>query len=316
MKKIPFEYRITSVYIFIGALWILFSDKLALSLVNDARQIEIISISKGWFYVLITGILLFILVRKEIKRRNIIYNDLLKAKRKAEESDNLKSAFLSNISHFIRTPMNGILGFVDLIKNKNLTPEKNEQFLNIINDRSQSLLNTINSIISISQIHAGQYDIVKTKFSLNTVLNKIAISIEPEINNKKLPVVVKTTFAIAGDNDMVLSDKEIITQIITNLVKNSVNFTSEGEIEISYKLSGNNYFIYVRDTGCGISTEKQRTILTDFMFGQDHNFVVGEGAGISLHLSARLAKLIGGELLLKSTSDKGTVFCLRLPTAV
>ena len=123
-NKIPFEYRITVLYILIGALWILFSDRLVLSLTRDPQEINFLSIYKGWLYVLVTGILLFLLIKKESRKRNNLYNELFLANQKALESDRLKSAFLSNLSHYVRTPMNSILGFADLLQSRNLDDEK------------------------------------------------------------------------------------------------------------------------------------------------------------------------------------------------
>src|SRR5512142_2167283 len=98
-NKIPFELRITLIYVVLGASWILFSDKLLYAITQDPHQINIFSILKGWFYVLITGLLLFFLIKKEIKKRNKLYNDLLAANEKAKESEKLRTAFLSNLSH-------------------------------------------------------------------------------------------------------------------------------------------------------------------------------------------------------------------------
>ncbi|NJK98498.1 MAG: hypothetical protein HC905_29480 [Bacteroidales bacterium] len=125
--KLPSDFKIPLIYVVLGALWILYSDKAMRILITDADLIKKVEVFKGWFYVFVTGILLFLLIRKELSKRNQILRELEKAKLKAEESDKLKSAFLSNMSHYLRTPLNSILGFVDLLKNRNLDDEKREK---------------------------------------------------------------------------------------------------------------------------------------------------------------------------------------------
>jgi signal transduction histidine kinase len=316
MKKIPFEYKITITYIILGAFWILFSDELVMYISREPETIQIISIAKGWFYVLVTGILLFYLVKKEIRRRNDIFNELLETKKKAIESDNLKSAFLANLSHYVRTPMNSILGFIDLLKSKNTSPEKYEGFLKIINDRSHSLLQTLNSIVEISKIQQGQYNIKKTPFKLNELLNDIKLSAEMELKQKNKPVIIKSSFCQPSGSDHLNSDREIVTQIVLNLVSNAINFTEQGEIEMSYSFTDDNCIISIKDSGNGVPVEKQSILFDEFMYHSSDTISKGEGAGIGLHLSARLAGLIKGKLWLESTGTTGSVFCLKLPLKI
>jgi signal transduction histidine kinase len=312
MKKIPFEYRITITYIVLGALWILFSDKLVTGIFNDVHTIQTISISKGWLFILVTGLMLYLLIKKEIRNRTIIYNELLEAKKKADEADSLKSAFLSNLSHYIRTPMNSILGFVDLIKNKNTSAEKHDHFLKIINNRSDNLLQTLNSIIEIAKIQEGLYFVVKSTFSINEVINSIVLSAEQELSVKYKSVTIKTNFESESANDLIISDKEIVKQIITNLTNNAVNFIEEGSIEIGYLLTNDSIKIHVSDTGPGIPPEKKNIILEQFMHNASYTYTVGEGPGLGLYLSSQLAKLINGKLWLEASSNKGSTFCLEI----
>lgn len=313
MKKIPFEYKITITYIILGALWILFSDELVISFVKDPGSIQILSTAKGWFYVLITGILLFYLIKREIRRRNDIFNELLEAKKKAVESDNLKSAFLANLSHYIRNPMNSILGFVDILKSKNVSPEKHQQFLKVINDQSHHLLQILHSIVEISKIQQEQYPINKTHFKLNELLNDIILSAEMELKQKGKPVIIKSTFGQPSGNDNLISDRDIVMQIILNLVSNAINYTEKGEIEISYSFADSNYILSIKDSGTGVPQEKQSVLFSEFMYHSPETINKGEGVGLGLYLSARLAGLIKGKLWLETTGNTGSVFCLSLP---
>jgi len=311
-NKIPFQYRITTLYVIIGASWILFSDRLVFSLTKDPQQINILSIYKGWFYVLITGILLFIMVKKEIKKRNNLYDELLKASEKALESDQLKSAFLSNLSHYIRTPMNSILGFAELVQNRNLDTEKRNRFLNLINERSQQLLQTINNIMEISKIQEGQTMIEKKTFSIKHLLNKLIIQYKQEIENNDHPVSIYQTITIDSDNDFINSDYSKILHILSNLISNAIKYTEYGEIEIGCDMNNNGYTFFVRDTGTGISQEKKNTLFQNFMQGHPDIQDIKEGSGLGLFSSSQLAFLLGGKLWLDYSSDKGTRFCLSI----
>lgn len=312
MKKLPFEYKITLIYVLLGALWILFSDQLVISFTSDTEKIQLLSTIKGWFYVIITGILLFYFVKKEIKRRNIIYNELLIAKKKADESDNLKSAFLANLSHYIRTPMNSILGFIDLLRNKNLSFDKHQRFIRIIDERSRHLLQTLESMVEISKIQQGQYLIHNKAFKIVEILLNHSANAETEIMGKNKSIAVINKFEV-NDNFELQSDPAIVSQIISNLISNAINFTEKGKIEIGCLLKDNYCIIQITDTGTGIPHDKQKILFNEFMYHSSETINKGEGVGLGLHLSAKLAELIRGKLWLENTTDKGSVFCLSIP---
>jgi signal transduction histidine kinase len=313
IKRIPFEYRITIIYIILGAIWILFSDQLVVRITSNPQQILMLSTYKGWFYVLVTGILLFFLVKKEINRRTIIYNQLLEVKKRAVESDNLKTAFLSNLSHYIRSPMNSILGFVELLEDKDLSPLKHQLFLSYVNERSHHLLQTLNSIVEISKIQEGLAEVENKKFLLNSLINNAVVSANLDLNQKKKTVTIKTAFGFDEGNDEIFSDRTKIFQILVNLLSNAINFTEQGEIEIGYSHKEDNLEFYVKDTGRGVPLEKQASLFAGFMYNSTSNYTLGEGVGLGLHLSSGLAKLLGGKLWLKETSCNGSIFCLSIP---
>ena len=312
-NKLPFEFKITLIYMIIGASWILFSDKLLYSITNDLHQINTISIYKGWFYVLITGILLYILIKREIKKRNDLYNELLASNEKASESERLKSAFLSNLSHYIRTPMNSILGFADLIQNRNLDEEKRNKFLTLINEKSHHLLQTINNIIEISKIQEGQVGIDRRQFSIHSMFHRLILNYEQDIIKKDNGVLLYKNISLTNDEDVMISDYEKLSNIISNLLSNAVNFTEHGEIELGVKVNDNQYIFYVRDTGIGISIEKQKNIFANFLQGQSDIQNISEGSGLGLYLSSSLVRLLGGKLWVESSNEGGSLFCFSIP---
>ena len=313
MKKLPFEYRLTFIYIIIGALWILFSDKLVVGFTKDAERIRMISTYKGWFYVLVTGIILFYLIKKEIHRRKLLYQELLETKKEIVNSERLKTAFLSNLSHYIRSPMNSILGFVELLQNRETSPENQQMFITYINERSQHLLHTLNSIVEISKIQEGLSEVRNEWFSTLELMRSLEVTANLDLTakNKPLSLILKIE---NGEHDKdIYSDRMKIFNILLNLVSNAINFTDHGEIEIVYLSNKNAHIFKVKDAGKGISSDKQQSLFTKFMYTSSDIHTSGESAGLGLYLSAKWAKLLEGELWLEETNTKGSTFALRVP---
>jgi len=314
MKKIlSFEYRITILYITIGALWILFSDELMVSLTSDPQQIRLLSTYKGWFYVLITGLLFFSLIRKETKRRNAIQLQLVEANRKAIEADRLKTAFLSNLSHYIRSPMNSILGFVELLKINDETDENRELFYSYINERSHHLLQTLSSIIEVSKLQQGQVEVSFKRFSLNKLIGSIIENARLDIDRLEKSIVVSCSCGLADGKDIICSDQEKVRQIVALLIDNAINFTPSGEVMIGYRLEESMVEIQVKDSGKGISTQKQQYLFNEFMANTAVMFNESEGAGLGLYLATGFAKLINGHVWLEHTDERGSIFGFRFP---
>ena len=149
--------KITMLYLALGFLWILFSDQFIYLTVKSADSITILQTYKGWFFVVITSVLLFYLIRKEIHKKEEVEKRLKQAKSKAEEADLLKSAFISNMSHEIRTPLNGILGFCELILDDSFTTEEKKVFVKNLTKNGSDLLKLINDIMDISKIQENQF---------------------------------------------------------------------------------------------------------------------------------------------------------------
>ncbi|MDP4210419.1 MAG: HAMP domain-containing sensor histidine kinase [Bacteroidota bacterium] len=311
--KIPFVYRIPLIYIFLGAMWILFSDRLMVKIWQDAHMRNLVSIYKGWFFVLVTGGLLYLLIKKEIGKRNELYNNLLLANKKAMEADRLKTAFLSNLSHYIRTPMNSILGFVDLLRSRNMDEEKRMQFLQIVDDRSHLLLHTINNIVEISKLQEGQMTVNNHRFLLSELMRGVFFSFEQDSVKLEKNINFYFTIPPADAENWLVADYGKIQDILTNLVSNALNFTEAGEVELGYTIEDSAVIFYVRDTGKGISSEKREKLFTSYFEGDPEHFDKSEGSGVGLYLSARLAILLGGRLWLEYTGNSGSKFCLRVP---
>ncbi len=312
-RKIPFYIRITLIYIVLGAMWILFSDRFVLGLTQDPYLIHTISLYKGWFFVLMSGLILFYLVRREMHRRTIVLRELEKAKKRAEESEKLKSAFLSNLSHYLRTPMNSILGFTELISEHDIDEEKQQRFKLYIRERCDHLLKTINSIVEISQLQEGIIKIENENFSLNRMIDAAADLLNVEIEKREKPVQVLVSKFLPDGNDLVKNDKDKVFQILSCLIENAATFTQKGSVELAYYLLRDSVVFKLKDTGIGIDPQFQKMLFKSFLFNSSLTRDVDEGATLSLYISSELAKKIGGRLWLEKSNSKGSTFCLSIP---
>lgn len=292
----------------IGLLWIIFSDKALHILVSDKDLIHKIEVYKGWFFVITTGILLYLLIKAELKRRNKILKELQKSKFKAEESDKLKTAFLSNLSHYLRTPMNSILGFVDLLQNRNLDEVKQQKFLILINEQSNHLLSFINNIIEISKLQGGQSEINIKEFSLNELLRKLQVRYQTEIEYLKKGELLQLKGMYNPDDIILRTDPGKLEYIFTNLLNNAIKFTKQGTINFGYKNIQQKLTFFVSDTGCGIIPEKQELIINTFMHSDPDLNKENIGTGLGLAITSGLVKVLLGKLWIEKSDESGTEF--------
>lgn len=295
----------------LGALWILYSDMALHKFVTDENLVKKIEVYKGWFFVAVTGILLYLLIRADLYKRNKILQELQKSKAKAEESDRLKSAFLGNISHYLRTPMNSILGFVDLLQNRNLDESKKQKFLTVVNEQSNHLLQFINNILEISKLQNGQTEVKTKEFSINELFRKLQIRYQTEIECLQKPVKLKGAYQ--PQDVLFYNDYEKLEYILTNLLSNSVKFTKEGEINFGYAIKNGEAEIYVSDTGTGISPDKQELILSTFMLADPNLNQENVGMGLGLAITKGMVKVLNGKLWLERSDNNGTEFRFRIP---
>ncbi len=239
---------------------------------------------------------------------------LIEEKEKAEESDNLKTAFLQNISHEIRTPLNGILGFSSLLEDENNTKEDIIEYTSIIKKSGNRLLEIVNNILDISRIETGQLKISNSTFSINSTILDLISFFDAEAQSKGIQL--KYNFPLTEDLSLISTDYHKFFQILTNLVKNAIKFTTEGSINVGYELQGSNYLFYVNDTGSGIPKEIGNKIFERFVQA-DHSLTRGyEGAGLGLAISKGLVELLGGNIWYESAVGIGTTFNFTLPSNI
>ena len=250
-------------------------------------------------------------LQASIKRIRSINIELEKARKKAEESDRLKSAFLANMSHEIRTPMNGILGFTNMLKDPKLTGEEHEMHIRIIEQSGHRLLNIINDLIDISKIESGQMEVSMTESKINEQIEYIYSFFEHEAENKGLKISFNN--ALPAEESIINTDREKIYAILTNLVKNAIKYTHEGTIEFGYKKKGDFLEFYVIDSGIGIARDKQQLIFDRFVRADLSLSSQYEGAGLGLSITKAYVEMLGGKIWVKSEEHKGAKFYFTIP---
>ena len=241
--------------------------------------------------------------------------ELKKAKERAEESDRLKTAFLANMSHEIRTPMNGIMGFSQILKDQEHPREKQRKFLDIIHSRTKHLLQIINDIVDVSKIEANQLSLNPQHFYLNDMLQELYNNYLDELRNtQKKQLQLNVSIGLNRDRSYIKSDENRIRQIMHNLLSNAIKFTPEGEIEFGYEHRSDNMLLfYVKDSGIGISPDKQELIFERFRQANDSEQKNNDGTGLGLTISQSLVKLLGGNMWVESQKGAGSVFYFTLP---
>ena len=248
---------------------------------------------------------------------------------KAKESDRLKSAFLSTMSHELRTPLNAIIGFSEIIDEDSQVDEILD-FCKTINNSGTHLLGLVEDIFDISLLESGEVKIQKREFMINEFLEHIQNTIETK-QKKEDKQDIEIRFKYLNKDLQIYSDKSKLKQILINLLKNALKFTTKGYIEFGYskEVINNEPIIkfYVKDTGIGINKDKQDIIFDIFRQGDDSQTRKYEGAGIGLSVAYQLTELLGGKMWVESDPDtpdihedqdqdregKGTTFHFTLP---
>lgn len=238
-------------------------------------------------------------------------DELVEALKKAEESDKLKTAFLQNMSHEIRTPMNGILGFTALLKEPGLNADEQKEYLQIIEKSGERMLNTINDLMDISKVEAGQMDVVISEIKINEQIDNLQSFFQSEAEKKGLKLYCEK--GLPATEAILFSDKEKLFAVFTNLIKNAIKYTEKGSITFGYIKKEQSIEFFVKDTGIGISREKLESVFDRFV--QVHQDLTSkyEGTGLGLSITKAYVELLGGKIGAKSELGKGSTFFFEIP---
>lgn len=242
--------------------------------------------------------------------------ELKKAKIAAEKANQLKSAFLANLSHEVRTPLNGILGFSQFLRQLIEPGTKGHTYIDFIIQNGKQLLYLISDIIDISKIDSGQLIISKKKFLLNEPLRQLKVTIHELLAAKdKGNIELTINLALSDGDSMVYSDDHRIKQILYYLLVNAVKFTHQGTIDFGYTIKADKIRFYVKDTGIGIARDKMGIIFDRFTQADSSTTRQYEGTGIGLSIAKGLVELLGGEIGVNSEVSKGSEFFFTLPVS-
>jgi PAS domain S-box-containing protein len=237
--------------------------------------------------------------------------ELIAAKEKAEESDRLKSAFLANMSHEIRTPMNGILGFADLLKEPGLTGDEQQQYIEIIEKSGARMLNIINGIVDISKIEAGLMKCDMKESNINEQIEYVYTFFRPQVKAKGMQLILSN--ALPAGQEKIITDREKLYAILTNLIKNAIKYSKEGAIEYGCNKKGSLLEFFIRDTGIGIPKDRQHAIFDRFVQADIEDKEAREGVGLGLAISKAYVEMLGGKIWVESEEGKGSTFYFTLP---
>lgn len=306
--------RVALVYFVFSLLYIMLSDKILLSIISDPYTLTIFQTYKGITFILLTSLILFFVINREIFKQKKYEQELRVAKEKAEKSDNLKTSFLNNMSHEIRTPLNCLMGFSELLVDKDITYEEKEHYLNIIKNNGDQLLRIINDILDISKIEVGIVDVEMVQFSLKDILNETKFFINDLLERKGKSSDIKLEINIEDEVDKVFWDKNRFNQILQNLITNAIKFTEKGKLIVScFKNSDNFVEIHVKDTGIGIVEDKLEQIFEPFMQEETTIKRTYGGTGLGLPICKALVEILGGKIGVESTKGEGSDFFFTIP---
>ncbi len=244
--------------------------------------------------------------------------ELVNARDAALTASRHKSAFLANVTHELRTPIQAIIGYIDLVKEELELDGQYEYSadLNKVQLSSERLLNLINGILDLSKVEAGKMDAKVSVVEVKPIIKHAVDSITPLLD-------MHQNLLVGPQNDTELfieTDKSMVQQIVINLLSNACKFTRQGTISIDYYSDKTDFYVTLQDTGCGISAEQINDIFDEFRqvnrvkrVQEPVSAKKFDGTGLGLAISQKFAHLLGGEITVKSQVGEGSQFTLRLP---
>jgi CheY-like chemotaxis protein len=210
--------------------------------------------------------------------------------------------------------MNGILGFMSLLQEPDLTGELRDEYIEIVNASGQRLLNTINDIIDISKIESGQISINKEIADITALLKRLYLFFKPETDAKGLDLILKAN--INNVNSAFLIDIHKTESVLTNLLKNAIKFTFEGSITVECNLLDNKLNFIITDTGKGIPADRIKSIFDRFVQADVSHSREFEGSGLGLAISKAFVEMMGGDIHVESESGVGSKFWFTVPVEI
>ncbi|WP_052356886.1 PAS domain-containing sensor histidine kinase [[Clostridium] dakarense] len=253
--------------------------------------------------------------------KDITGDKKIEAKRRIQEKEieieNLRNEFFANISHEFKTPLNIILGTIQLLIKYNendmiyeIGEDKLNYYMNTMKQNSYRLLRLVDNLIDITQIDTGYYDVNLENQDIVYIVEEVVTSVASYVEGKGISIIFDTN----KEEKFICCDSDKIEKIILNLISNAIKYTHEdGKIEINIDVAEDNVYIYVKDNGIGISKEKISAIFERFVQIDKSLTRKQEGSGIGLSIVKELVEIQGGTIGVRSEEGKGTEFVITLP---
>ncbi len=262
-----------------------------------------------------SGVRGVVAVTRDITERKAHERALIEARDLAEDGSRAKSRFLANMSHELRTPLNAIIGFSEVMTHEMFGPvgaPRYLEYVRLINESGSHLLELINSILDMSKIEAGRFELSRETFDLDDVAAQALRFVK--LHAERQGVILEQAIDPAAKH--IFADKRAVAQILINLLSNGVKFTpNKGIVRVTAMASGHGIEIAVTDTGTGISEEDLKRVGQPFERAGSAHTRAKEGTGLGLALVRSLAKLHGGSTTIESVLGEGTTVRVRLPKA-
>ncbi|WP_077399364.1 sensor histidine kinase [Cellulophaga omnivescoria] len=237
----------------------------------------------------------------------IKHNKAVLARQKAESSDKLKSAFLANISHEIGTPMYGILGSTDFLKELHKKDKESQEYLQLIEDNGNKLLAIIEDIVNISKIESGLVTLNNSTFNINNLINSVFTAANSIAKTKGIQI--KNNNLISNNEALVHTDKEKLTTVLKHLLNNAIKYTEQGTITLRcYYKNFDTIEFSIKDTGIGIPKDKLSAIFKAFYQVDTSQKNALHGAGIGLAIAKAYTEMLGGKITLENNQENGATF--------
>lgn len=247
---------------------------------------------------------------RDISKIQSLKTEIAELYRRADESERLKNAFLTNISHEFRTPIHNILGFIDVLTTEDLGREDRALYSGIVKNNCNQLLKLLNDIVDISKIEAGVVELSQQEFEVNSMMLDM-LALYHDVAIKK---GLSLEFSQERDGMFFIKADELkLRQVLVNMLDNAFKYTSTGSISLGYKTHGLFIIFHVADTGIGISNDKSDVIFERFRqvdASYSRNY---DGAGLGLAISKAFVELHGGRIWFDSEERKGTTFYCSVP---
>jgi len=251
-------------------------------------------------------------ILKDISAYKFFEESLRKAKEEAENANQLKTIFMGNLSHEVRTPLQGIQGFAEILENSNISDEDRKKYLTIIKNRTHDLQNIIDSLLDMASLETGEFKSFPKLINLHELIETTFISIHQDKmhQQKHLDLLLENNLS---PSSTVIIDATHLKQVIINLMRNGLKFTNHGFVKLSASEQNSQFIVTVADSGIGVPIERQKDIFVAFRQAHEGLSRSKGGIGLGLSICKKMVDMWGGSIGVVSEAGKGSQFSFSIP---